>query len=405
MALGAGAAQLIGWMAMPVLTRIYSPEEWGVAGFIISAGSLCAIFSCLRYEIAILLPKTNKQATHILRLCLTLSMSIFLINMVFAYFFWANQFLFPLKIGLGSWCFAIPILGVLICWVNVFTNVLIREERFKKLSLAIAVQQIMNVFIAIVLSIFTLNFASLVISRALSSLSSLFLLTHRLSKPQINSLDKKMTLVFFAIAKRYRRFPIYSLPNSILSLASKDGILLVIGLISGSSTLGMLVLARTMIFSPASLLSSVLGPVFLREFSTNLRLKQKNDKALLTAVALFSLFLPIYILAGWHSQILISFIFGSIWEEADYIFVALLPAGFLLLFNSWFDRIFEIRQKTNLVLFLQMFFDVLMLLTIILLGINQFELPIIIYSYSTILFIHNFIYLLLASFLILKKHH
>ena len=83
MALGAGAAQLIGWMAMPLLTRLYSPEEWGVAGFIISAGSLCAIFSCLRYEIAILLPKTNKQATYILKLCLTLSILIFLIDVCF----------------------------------------------------------------------------------------------------------------------------------------------------------------------------------------------------------------------------------------------------------------------------------------------------------------------------------
>ena len=55
-------AQAVGICLTPVITRIFSPEIYGVASVFISIVSIQTVISCMRYELAILLPKNQKEA-------------------------------------------------------------------------------------------------------------------------------------------------------------------------------------------------------------------------------------------------------------------------------------------------------------------------------------------------------
>lgn len=58
-------AQLIGIIFIPVITRLFTPDDFGIYTLFITIVVFLGIFSTLRYEIAIALPSDNKKAIHV----------------------------------------------------------------------------------------------------------------------------------------------------------------------------------------------------------------------------------------------------------------------------------------------------------------------------------------------------
>jgi lipopolysaccharide exporter len=67
---GATLAQALSILLSPIIARIYGPESFGVLAIFGSITGILAVISCLRYEMAILLPKKDEEAVNILVLCL-----------------------------------------------------------------------------------------------------------------------------------------------------------------------------------------------------------------------------------------------------------------------------------------------------------------------------------------------
>ena len=53
----------------PVITRLYGPEAFGLLALFTSITASPGSIACMRYEMAIMLPKTDKEATNLLGLC------------------------------------------------------------------------------------------------------------------------------------------------------------------------------------------------------------------------------------------------------------------------------------------------------------------------------------------------
>jgi O-antigen/teichoic acid export membrane protein len=67
---GTAFAQIITILASPILTRLYSPEAFGFLAIFISITSIVGVIACMRYELAIMLPKSDEKAANLLALCL-----------------------------------------------------------------------------------------------------------------------------------------------------------------------------------------------------------------------------------------------------------------------------------------------------------------------------------------------
>ena len=69
-ALGSGTAisQAIALGLLPVLTRLYSPEDFGILTLYISVASLLYIFGSMRYEAMVMLPHSNRAAAQLVQL-------------------------------------------------------------------------------------------------------------------------------------------------------------------------------------------------------------------------------------------------------------------------------------------------------------------------------------------------
>ena len=81
---GTTIAQAIPIAISPILTRIYSPEDFGILALFMAIVMIFGSISNGRYELAIMLPKKDQDAINIfaLGLIITLSISILLLIIV-----------------------------------------------------------------------------------------------------------------------------------------------------------------------------------------------------------------------------------------------------------------------------------------------------------------------------------
>ena len=69
---GTAGAQVLLVLAAPLLTRLYSPEDFGLLAVYASLLALIGVISSLRYELAIPLPEDDGEAANVAVLCLIL---------------------------------------------------------------------------------------------------------------------------------------------------------------------------------------------------------------------------------------------------------------------------------------------------------------------------------------------
>lgn len=67
---GSALAQIIPLAAAPFLTRLYSPDEFGVLALFLAVASLVAVVATARYELAVMLPEKEEDALHVVALAL-----------------------------------------------------------------------------------------------------------------------------------------------------------------------------------------------------------------------------------------------------------------------------------------------------------------------------------------------
>ena len=62
---GTVISQIIAILVSPILTRIYSPDDYGVFGVYASIVGIVGVIITLKFEAAILLPKDNGKAIRL----------------------------------------------------------------------------------------------------------------------------------------------------------------------------------------------------------------------------------------------------------------------------------------------------------------------------------------------------
>jgi lipopolysaccharide exporter len=105
---GTTFVQAITILASPLLTRLYGPEAFGFLALFTSITSIIGVVACMRYELAIMLPKTDEEAANLLGLCL-LCVAVISGLTVPALYFGGDALLSLLRApGLGSYLILVP---------------------------------------------------------------------------------------------------------------------------------------------------------------------------------------------------------------------------------------------------------------------------------------------------------
>ena len=106
---GTTIAQAIPIAISPILTRIYTPEDFGVFALYMSIASIIAVLATGRYELAIMLPKKDEDAVNIVALSIIIAFFVSLISFLIVFIFNTQITNLLGNPEISNWLYFIPI--------------------------------------------------------------------------------------------------------------------------------------------------------------------------------------------------------------------------------------------------------------------------------------------------------
>jgi O-antigen/teichoic acid export membrane protein len=309
---GTAGAQLLTVLAAPLLTRLYSPEDFGLLAAYTSLLILINVVSSLRYELAIPLPKDDDEAANVAILslilvgCSTILTSILIIQLRQTI---AN--LLDVSV-LAKYLWLLPV-GVLFGGAySVFNYWSIRTERFSTMATSKLRQAITT--ITIQLTMYKLG----VIALLLGQVGGQSVSTATLGRSTLVSGGfSQVTLrKIYEVAGRYRRFPILSTWEGLANQASSQLPTIMLLMFFTPSSAGLYALANRVLALPISIIGNAIGDVF---FSTAAGDQRREIHAQLLEKChanLANLGFPPALVLILIGPDFFAFIFGEEWREA-----------------------------------------------------------------------------------------
>jgi O-antigen/teichoic acid export membrane protein len=333
LATGAGIAKIIALMATPIITRIYSPEHFGVLSIFTSIVGVLVPLGTLRYSMAIPLPRSDGMATNLTILCLLFL--IFLAAIIF-FLFWlfATPILSLLSMEqLLPWWWLIPIAIAGTGLYELLSNWAIREKTYGPLAKTQVTQRVIGSGVKIGLGLAGFMPFGLLVGQIFAQSGGIISLTKvfwKKFKENIHFVNQKR-IVF--LLRWYSDFPKFRLPSQVLMTLVTKTPMFYFAWHFGADTTGQFGLAMSILLLPMFLFGQSTGKAYYGEISKIGRKKHqeilKVTKSLTKKLFLVSI-IPFSILlffGPWLFQI----VFGNPWKEAG-VFSSILAINLLTMF-------------------------------------------------------------------------
>ncbi|MDD3506007.1 MAG: oligosaccharide flippase family protein, partial [Sulfurimonas sp.] len=137
---GTTIAQAIPIAISPILTRIYTPEDFGVFALYVAIASILSVIATGRYEMAIMLPKKDEDAVNIVALSIIISFFVSFISLVIVFIFNAKITNILGNPEISNWLYFIPITVLLTGVYQSFNYWSNRKKQYKRLAISRVVQ-------------------------------------------------------------------------------------------------------------------------------------------------------------------------------------------------------------------------------------------------------------------------
>ncbi|WP_237387767.1 lipopolysaccharide biosynthesis protein [Xenorhabdus sp. Sc-CR9] len=321
---GSTIAQAIPVAISPILTRLYTPEDFGALALFTSLVTIFSVISTGRYEFAIMLPKKEVNAANIAALSLGIVSIISTIILIIILLTHNKIILFLDNPQIGSWLYFIPIAVFLTGVFNILNYYNTRLEKYKDISTSNINKSIISVFSKLTIPIFKKGVAGLIIGDILSLAAANFKLLRNIIKIiDINQI--KLSKIKF-LAKRYIKFPKYSIWTALSNTAAYNICNITIAFLFNSSTLGLYSISQRVLGTPISLLGSSISQVYFQKASSKIR--KNNELHSLFIATLRRLLLigfPIFLFIYISSPYLFGLFFGESWSIAGHYAAILTP--------------------------------------------------------------------------------
>lgn len=350
-ALGQGLAVLV----LPLLTRLYTPEDFSVLAIFASMLGIIASIACLRYEIAIPIPPDDSEAMNLLGvalICATSMASLTLLTVLWLHSEIIGLFGHP---GLGAVLWMLPI-GVFVYGLYaVFQLWATRMKRFALVGRTRLTQALAAVTAQLGFGALGVTPAGLVVGQVVIGGAGFL----RLGKEFIAH-DKEVLRALGgrsmrAVASKYIRFPTYSVIEALANSAAMMAPIFIVAAAIPGGEAGQLSLASRVMLAPMTLIGAAVAQVFLSHAAEEYRKAQLGRFVRTTVVNMMRMALAPLFLAALLAPSLFPLIFGSEWARAGVLAAWLMPAVLLQLLASPVSMSLHVVSAQRIAMALQLF--------------------------------------------------
>ncbi len=321
--IGTGLAQALPFLVTPLLTRLYSEEEFALYTTFFAMASIFAVVVGGKYHTAIVLPRLKKRAIDIFWLSILLTAAYTAILFLAFYLFY-DQLAKELNVLIYFIPFFVLFYG---CWMS-FVNLSIREKKFKTNAFAKVFQSIAYLVVAIGIGFSKLTYFGLVLARVAGvAFSSFFLFVKSGIQFKLSSLIRLKY-----VARKYIDYPKFGLIPALLNTISSQALILVIDRYYTRGDLGNFGLTYMVLAAPLALIGNSFRDVFYQKIAALLiqgRTKKAISFFLNCALVLLVIGLPICLTLVFFGSEIFKVIFGLKWERGG-TFAAILAFAFYI---------------------------------------------------------------------------
>jgi len=307
LSVGQFISQILLLIFLPVITRLYSPDDFGVLAAFVAAANILSSFFVLKFDQALVLPESDSVAKYLLNFISKIPLVFFLILIgPFIFFESSLSELFNLK---DSFVYLIPLLAMLISYGQIFLAYRNRQERYLLMSYG----RVLLVISTIILQIGFTHFCDINNGLVYGLLGGhlIYLITigyHDLK--ELSYFIKGSKNKYRAFFIEYKDFAKYTLPSSFLNISTIQLIPIILLFYYGAEVAGLIFIIQKLLGAPFGLLGESLKQVVYKKMSTLAS----------NYLGLFKLTTQVVVLA---------FVFGAVLMSIIYI---LLPYLFNFLF-------------------------------------------------------------------------
>lgn len=348
MILSSGIAQVILIITTPIITRLYSPTEFGEFTIFSNIAMILIPIINARYDLLIVNTKNDRSANILSQISFLISLLILLILIpIFAISAW----LYPNFVL--DFIFIIIML-FLVSLTNIFTNYLNKERKYKVLSLINVFRAGSMALLQIIFGLLALGSLGLIIGFSLSYIAGITL-GYKTFKKHFNIVrDKEETKALFLENKNQL---VYSTPSILLNSLSFSVVVFFIGILYTNTEVGIYGMAIRVLGIPVTIISLGLSKIFMQQANDyyieygNFRNLLLKFSSILVIVSII-LYVPLYL----FSEELVNILLGHSWVDAITVIKIVIPLFVIRLIVSTVSLSVIVLQKQQLELILQALF-------------------------------------------------
>ena len=333
LASGTALGQGLILLASPILTRIYTPEDFGVLAVFVFVLSMVVVVASLRYELAIPLPEDDQTAINLLALAFGLVIVMSLLAGSGVLLFGHQLVTWINAPALTPYLWLLPLGTFGAGLYQVFNYWAVRKKAFNRIA-----NTKLNQSVGLILTHLGIGFLysgaiGLLFGQIVSQVAGTTTLARIAWREDRGALTGVNLQDIGKAAWRYKQFPLFSSWSAIFNTLSVHIPILMLSYFFDSKIMGLYTLANRVLQTPISLIGKAVTQVFFSKVA------EANREGILSSSAsnifgkLLQISLPLMLLGGIAAPEVFTYVFGNEWRQAG-IYAQWLSPWLLLVFIS-----------------------------------------------------------------------
>ena len=337
---GTALAQLVPILVSPILSRLYTPYEFGILTAFMSLVAMLVTIATWRYDLAIVLPKEPADARALVKVAVRLS-TITCLVVGLGLVVVADPVSRALgNLGLKPWIAGVGLVAWAYAQVGIFSTWCNRQKDYRRIGSNRVLQASTTTGLQLAGGAAGLGPAGLIVSVGIGQLVA----AGNLIRQTRREILGKPASPLREVMVEHRKLPLVTTPTAVLDTVRVNGTQLMISAFFSSAALGQFGQAWRLLQAPITLINSSLATVFFQRLSVTPRGKvlhlvvRMMSRTALIGVVPFGL---VWLLA----PPLFPVIFGEPWAQAGVIAAALVPWLYLNFVTSPISLLFVVAGR------------------------------------------------------------
>lgn len=255
-----GVAQVLAFSASPVLTRLFSPADFGLYGMFLAVVGPASVLATLRFEDAVPLPRADIKASVLVAVGCAVAVGSGLVAAALTFLMFDHQ--------LGtSPSFYIPALaGIAVIGSGVSASLIswaVRERAYSTIARATLTKSFCQTLGHIAMGFAGLGAAGLAGGKALEKTMGIAAVGRLYWQTGRKRLQRTTARQMLHVARAYSRFPAYGVPGQAFTSGSQFLPPLILAAAYGPQSAGMFVLALRVLVTPLMTLGGAIGQAYV----------------------------------------------------------------------------------------------------------------------------------------------